>query len=164
DPAIVTVDKSSNLRLFSPSAQKVLNLTPAHIGMPITSIKMGISVENLEKILSKVIADLSIVNQEVRDSQGRFFDMRVRPYITQDGRIDGAVLSFVDVDAFKKAERMASIGETAGMVGHDIRNPLQAITSDVYLLQSDLESYFDSEEKKTAMESLKEIQQNVDYI
>ena len=164
DPAIVTVDKGLKLRLFSPSAQKILNLSPIQIGLPITSIKMGLSIEDLEKILSEVIANLSPFTKEVRDSQGRFFDMRVRPYITQDGRIDGAVLSFVDVDAFKKAERMASIGETAGMVGHDIRNPLQAITSDVYLLQDDLSSCFDSKDKKTAMESLKEIQQNVDYI
>ena len=33
----------------------------------------------------------------------------------------------------KDAERLAAIGATAGMVGHDIRNPLQAITSDVFL-------------------------------
>jgi len=33
----------------------------------------------------------------------------------------------------KDSERLAAIGATAGMVGHDIRNPLQAITSDVYL-------------------------------
>ena len=33
----------------------------------------------------------------------------------------------------KDAERLAAIGATAGMVGHDIRNPLQAITSDLIL-------------------------------
>jgi PAS domain S-box-containing protein len=32
-----------------------------------------------------------------------------------------------------KAERLAAIGEAAGMVGHDLRNPLQAITNMVYL-------------------------------
>ena len=33
----------------------------------------------------------------------------------------------------KDSERLAAIGATAGMVGHDIRNPLQGMTSDVYL-------------------------------
>ncbi len=28
--------------------------------------------------------------------------MRVRPYITEDNRIDGAVLSFIDIDVLKK--------------------------------------------------------------
>ena len=31
------------------------------------------------------------------------------------------------------SERLAAIGATAGMVGHDIRNPLQAITGDLFL-------------------------------
>ena len=35
------------------------------------------------------------------------------------------------LEQLKNAERLAAIGATAGMVGHDIRNPLQAITSDV---------------------------------
>ena len=33
----------------------------------------------------------------------------------------------------KDSERLAAIGATAGMVGHDIRNPLQAIVSDFSL-------------------------------
>ena len=64
----------------------------------------------------------------------------------------------------KDSERLATIGATAGMVGHDIRNPLQAITSDVYLAKSELALTTDSEEKKNALESLDEIEKNVDYI
>ena len=64
----------------------------------------------------------------------------------------------------KDAERLAAIGATAGMVGHDIRNPLQAITSDVYLAKTDLTSMPDSEEKKNVQESLVEIEKNIYYI
>ena len=62
------------------------------------------------------------------------------------------------------AERLAAIGATAGMVGHDIRNPLQAITSDIYLAKTELASTPESEEKKNTLESLQEIEKNVDYI
>ena len=62
------------------------------------------------------------------------------------------------------AERLAAIGATAGMVGHDIRNPLQAITSDVYLAKTELASTPDSEEKKNTLESLEEIEKNIEYI
>jgi PAS domain S-box-containing protein len=67
-------------------------------------------------------------------------------------------------EQLKDAERLAAIGATAGMVGHDIRNPLQAITGDVYLAKLELSSTTESEEKKNALESLAEIQKNIDYI
>ncbi len=64
----------------------------------------------------------------------------------------------------KDAERLAAIGATAGMVGHDIRNPLQAITGDVYLAKTELASTPESEEKNNIQESLTEIERNIDYI
>lgn len=68
------------------------------------------------------------------------------------------------LDKLKDAERLATIGQVAGMVGHDIRNPLQAITSSLYLVESDIQQLSASAEKTSALESLKEIQQNVEYI
>jgi len=64
----------------------------------------------------------------------------------------------------QEKERLAAIGATAGMVGHDIRNPLQAITGDVYLLRSDLSSLPESKEKESMKESLDGIEQNVQYV
>ena len=64
----------------------------------------------------------------------------------------------------KDSERLAAIGATAGMVGHDIRNPLQAITGDVYLTKTELAAIPESQEKKNMLESLQEIEKNIDYI
>ena len=64
----------------------------------------------------------------------------------------------------KDAERMAAIGATAGMVGHDIRNPLQSIMSDIFLANSEVESLPQSEQKTNIRESLSEIEKSVDYI
>jgi signal transduction histidine kinase len=40
-------------------------------------------------------------------------------------------------EKLKNVERLAAIGATAGMVGHDIRNPLTAITGAVYLAKKE---------------------------
>jgi PAS domain S-box-containing protein len=64
----------------------------------------------------------------------------------------------------RDSERLAAIGATAGMVGHDIRNPLQAITGDVYLAKTELDSIPESDEKKGVLESLQEIEKNTEYI
>ncbi len=50
------------------------------------------------------------------------------------------------------------------MGGHDIRNPLQAITGDIYLAKLEVAGLPDSEEKKSILESLVETEKNVDYI
>ena len=126
-PAIVIIDKGLKIRMFSPSAQKILNLLPSAVGLPITSIKLRINVEDLESTISEVISKLHTVTREVKDEDAHYYELQVRPYITLEDKIEGAVLSFVDVDDRKKLEkslRLAAIGETAGMVGHDIRNPL----------------------------------------
>ena len=41
---------------------------------------------------------------------------------------------------FAESQRLATIGETTAMVGHDLRNPLQGIVSTVYLAKKKLES------------------------
>ncbi len=64
----------------------------------------------------------------------------------------------------KDSERMAAIGQTAGMVGHDIRNPLQAITGDLYLEKMEIESLPEGETKKNLLESIQSIEDNVVYI
>ena len=64
----------------------------------------------------------------------------------------------------KDSERLATIGQTAGAVGHDIRNPLQTITSELFLLKSSLEALPDSEEKRNAIESTSYIEEQTEYI
>ena len=61
-------------------------------------------------------------------------------------------------------ERLATIGAIAGMVGHDIRNPLQAMISDIYLLKSDLSSMPECTTKKDLTESLESVETNIGYI
>lgn len=64
----------------------------------------------------------------------------------------------------QEKEHLAAIGATAGMVGHDIRNPLQAIVGDLYLARSDLAAVPEGQAKEGLKESLEEIEKNVGYI
>ncbi len=66
--------------------------------------------------------------------------------------------------ALKEAERLATIGQTAGMVGHDIRNPLQSIVSNLYLAKAEVEPLADNEAKKRLTESLNSIEEQIFYI
>jgi signal transduction histidine kinase len=65
---------------------------------------------------------------------------------------------------YKDSERLIAIGQTAGMVGHDIRNPLQAITGDLYLLKDDVQAIPEQETRQSAIEDIEAINENISYI
>jgi PAS domain S-box-containing protein len=99
-------------------------------------------------------------------------------YLNPAGEIDGIFAAARDITELRKAEeqeqetakklkdaeRLAAIGATAGMVGHDIRNPLQAIIGDVYLAKGDVDSLKEGDEKESLQESLTAIEKNTEYI
>jgi PAS domain S-box-containing protein len=92
-------------------------------------------------------------------------------YRDSDGVIQGVFAAARDITEIKKMEqqlkesgRLAAIGATAGMVGHDIRNPLQAIMSDTYLLRAELASMVDCKIKEGVIESIDSIEKNIGYI
>ncbi len=76
----------------------------------------------------------------------------------------GIIIVVEDKTEEEQTKRLSAIGATAGMVGHDIRNPLQAIISDVYLLKQALKAMPEIETKKEVAESLDNIETNVNYI
>jgi PAS domain S-box-containing protein len=61
------------------------------------------------------------------------------------------------------SHRMATIGETTTMVGHDLRNPLQAIVNNLYLAKKRLDrSKFEGKDDLT--EKLETIQEQIGYM
>ncbi len=64
----------------------------------------------------------------------------------------------------KESERLAAIGQTAGMVGHDLRNPLQTITGELYLAKIDVQGLSEGEIKSNLQESLQTIEEQAVYM
>jgi two-component system, chemotaxis family, CheB/CheR fusion protein len=104
DLALVMVDNGLRIRRFTPLAQDVLGLIPTDVGRPIINIRLNVSVKELEKLITEVITKLTTTKMELQDANGKWFELRIRPYITEEKRIDGAVISFIDIDEIKKAQ------------------------------------------------------------
>ena len=104
DVAMIMVDNSLKIRRFTPLSQEVLGLIPTDVGRSIINIRLSIPVENLEKTIVETITKLKVHKTNVKDNKGRWYELRIRPYITEEKKIDGAVVSFIDIDDLKQAQ------------------------------------------------------------
>ncbi len=101
---VVIVGQDLHIRRFTTPAQKLLNLLPSDVGRRLSDIRPNLDVEDLGQIAGESIENVTTVEREVRQTgSGTWHLMRVRPYKTWDSKIDGAVLSFQDIDAMKRS-------------------------------------------------------------
>jgi two-component system CheB/CheR fusion protein len=99
---IVMVSRDLRIRRLTPLAEKVFNLIPTDVGRPISDIKPNLSLENLGQLISNVIDTLTPYENEVQEGTGRWYLLRIRPYVTLDSKIDGASIVLLDIDSIKR--------------------------------------------------------------
>jgi two-component system CheB/CheR fusion protein len=104
---VVIVDLQLRVRRFTPTINQVAGFIPEDVGRPIDDLKLKLQVNDLGAKIKSVTDGMSSKEWEVKDQDGRWFRMQIRPYRTTDNRLEGAVLSFVDVNALKLALREA---------------------------------------------------------
>src|SRR2546423_390682 len=99
---IVMVDNALTVRRATPAARDAFNILPTDIGRPLTELRPNIDVPDLENSVREVIETFGTRERQVTDRKGRPYSLRVRPYRTTDNKIDGAVLTLIDVDGEAK--------------------------------------------------------------
>lgn len=104
---IVILDMHRCVRRFTPRARTIMNLLPGDVGRPIDDIKPNIKVDDLDQQISDVIETLTFKESEVQDNQGKWHRLQIRPYKTAENKIDGVVVSLVDVDTLRRAVKDA---------------------------------------------------------
>ncbi len=117
---IVMLDGDLRLRRYTPGTEAVLHVVPSDIGRHVSEIKPRLIVPDLEEFLRAAIDSLSPSAREVQDTEGRWYSMRVRPSRTAKGGVQGAVLTFIDVDDLKRALESTAESKRLGDALNDI--------------------------------------------
>ncbi len=99
---IVMVGRDLRVRRFTPPAEKLLNLIATDVGRPISDIKPNLQVDDLPRLIAAAIDTLAPYDGEVQTTQGHWYLLRIRPYVTVDNKIDGASIVLLDIDAIKR--------------------------------------------------------------
>ncbi len=130
--AIVFLSSDLRIRRFTPVAEKVLNLIATDVGRPIGNIRPNIDCPDLEDLIHEVIETVTTKEREVRDGEGTWYLLRIRPYKDVDNRIDGAVLVLLDIHAMRRQEdRLREVKELAEVVVETFREPLAVLETDL---------------------------------
>ena len=99
---IIMVSRDLRIRRFTPLAEKIFNLIPSDVGRPISDIKSNLDAPDLAHLIKGVIDTLTPHEGEIKDVTGRWYSLRVRPYVTLDNKIDGASLVLIDIAAYRR--------------------------------------------------------------
>ena len=103
DIPILMLGGDLRIRRFTPSAEKLLRLLPGDIGRPISHIRIGIDLPDFDEAIAQVDKGVRDVWREVKAEDGRWYSIRILPFLTAERKIDGALIVFVDVNDMKRS-------------------------------------------------------------
>ena len=125
DIPIVMVDNALAVRRATPMAERLFNLIPTDIGRRLSDLKANLNVNNLDQMIRDVIDTLTTCETKVRDNLDRWYSLRVRPYRTRDNKIDGAVITLVDIDQEqRRIARLELASQYSEAILETVREPL----------------------------------------
>jgi len=149
DSGLLTIDSRGRITSFNKTAQKILRLDPnemeqTHIQPLFPDIDEAIfSMEgNSPKANPYQRYETTFVD---KTGKTLFLGFSVSPLRDNNDRITGKTFIFQDITTFKEMEeqikrsdRMATIGQFAAGIAHEIRNPLTSLSGSIQVLKEEL--------------------------
>jgi two-component system CheB/CheR fusion protein len=103
--ATIFLDRNLIIKRFSPAMAVLLNLIPADIGRPFRHLGGAVDWSGLPGDAREVLEKQTPILREVSALEnGRCYIMRVLPYRTTAGHIDGIVVTLMDISERKRGE------------------------------------------------------------
>ena len=100
----IFLDDKNNVRRFTPAAAQAFNLIPHDVGRPISHITVRYDGEDFHALLDRVSKTREMCEQEVSVG-GRAYLLRILPYRIDGEDMQGSVVTLVDIDKLKQAQR-----------------------------------------------------------
>lgn len=114
DIGTLFLDSDLRIRKFTPALQRLFNLKEEDISRPISNFAANFNEEIRLSIISdskKALKELITIEKEIQDDRGNYFLKRISPFITSSKKIEGVIITFVDISSLKEQEKLKSESE-----------------------------------------------------
>jgi len=108
------LDSELRIRKFTPSLQKHFELNEKDIGRSISNFAASFKEEVRQKMIkdaSLALKEMGTIEDEFKDDFDRYYIRRVSPFITIDQKLDGVVITFIDVTNLKNLYNTLEVKE-----------------------------------------------------
>src|ERR1019366_9324558 len=132
---LVMVGRDLRIRRFTRTIEPMLNLIASDVGRSITDLQPQMELPDLRRLLLDAMEGGNRKPRDIRDAHGRWYSLRILPSVGPDGKTDGAVLMFLDIDAAKRGLDFAeAIVET-------VREPLVILNQNLQVIKANKSFY-----------------------
>ena len=126
--ATVFLDRNLVIRNFTPAASNFFKLRPADVGRPLTELSSEIVYPELKAHIADVFSTGESRDHHLaRDGQRRHFLARLIPYRGDNNKIDGVIVTLIDVTTLAEAEQHQKV--LISELNHRVKNMLAVTIS-----------------------------------
>ncbi|MFT5468924.1 MAG: two-component system CheB/CheR fusion protein [Verrucomicrobiales bacterium] len=95
--ATIFLDNDLNIKRFTDEARSLVHLILSDVGRPLADLVSNLVYSELVEDCKGVLKTLAWKETEVETDTGKWYLMRIMPYRTSDNKIDGLVVTFVEI-------------------------------------------------------------------
>lgn len=132
--ATIFLDHEMRIMRFTPSVSELFNLRTIDQGRSLTEITHQLKYNKLCEDIKSVLTNYQEMEREIEDTNGRFYLARLQCYRTDDGNIEGIVISFIDISDSKEGEKLIrEAKELAEKIIATLRTPMLVLGRDLHM-------------------------------
>jgi two-component system CheB/CheR fusion protein len=111
DIPTIFLDRELRIMRFTPRLDELFNIRLSDRGRPLSDLTPKLVYDGINADATTVLTKLVPVEREVRHESERWYQTRMLPYRSANDRIDGIVITFVDITERKRVERALRASE-----------------------------------------------------
>ena len=129
--AVVFLDPRFCLRRFTPAVADLFDLTATDAGRPLSELSRKFNDPALDGDVARVLAQLAPLAAEITSDSGRTYVRQALPYRTNANRVEGVVVTFVDITERKRIEQRFAVAERRQRIVLDALREYAIFTLDI---------------------------------